>query len=985
MTIPSLVLLGLLIVVGFAGSSSRSDLDRCSRRFGNPPTAITCTRSGALSDIPAELPEALRSLVIKFQTIKTIGRGKLPGLPNLRVLTIHSSSVVEVEVGCFDTVPNLTNLDLSMNKIRKLEVGTFRGLRQLKYLNLALNHLVSIDNGTFSELQKIETLDLSINCLQRIPSDIWRLKSLQEFTIMDNIIQQLSLGDLVKFQHNEGMNMFGGRLICDCRLREIKKWITRLGRSRLDVMCTDENRKGKWLSSFPLDRLTCPPPLVSVTRTNAVGIPGKGFLTCQANCLEKLHFSWLLPNGNELSSTSEYSRQRASERMLHCRRIGSDVRVFEETTTCYSVLNLTASQNGTYTCMVTGNHAKSANASAILNLGHIQLPDVVQYKTTPQESIKTTPRSMVVFSETTTLPGHLKSNVALYEGIAAASGVGVVLVLAALIRKIRMRNEEEPARRRRGQDKDVRHVSNQGDDSNIDGLDHSSRPYENDDETLNEEDGARATYENDDQFRDPYENDGAEKVSYEIDDQFSNQDMRSCNKRRRHKTRGSECTPDLGKTPKTFDAVEADNLPKPRTRKELRASMCRVTVRGEGLGGGEYDNEKRPSHQGRASKSRRQELCDSVAFAVPGRVGHYDNEGRLVEFLKRTQETHDVVTSSHDSKEHVLKKHRHDTSGLEAGTEDTEGYITVRGDDTSEPGFPYKRRTNNPYITKASADNASDENDAAGHECCSFPGDFKTDHYYVTLPADIDYVTFPSDTEHKTDDYQALKFNEHSKPNDYQFLSDPESPKPDDYQPLKFPKNSKPNDYQSLTVPESPKPNDYQALKFPENPKSGDYQALKFHEHSKPDDYQFISDREGSKPDDYQALKFPENSKPNDYQALKFPENPKSGDYQALKFPEHSKPDDYQFLSDREGSKPDYYQPLKFPECSKPNDYQFLAVTESPKPDDYQPLKFPKTSKPNDYQFLTVPKNSKPNDYQFLTVPESPKPDDYQALKFPEN
>ncbi|CAH1268532.1 LRRC24 [Branchiostoma lanceolatum] len=976
MKIPSLFLLGVFIA-GFVDCLSSSDLDRCSLRGGNPPTAVICTRGGALRAVPAPLPDTLTSLVIKFQTIRSIGRGKLPVLPLLRVLSIHGSNVVEVEVGAFDTVPNVTNLDLSMNKIRKLEAGTFRGLGRLKSLNLALNHLYSIDNGTFSGLQKLESLDLANNCLQRIPTDTWLLKSLQDFVIVDNMIQQPSLGDVTKFEHNGGMNIrFGGRIICDCGLRRIKQWIAIQGRSRLDVLCTDEKGQQNWLSNYPLERLACEPPVVSVTlRRQAVDAPETAFLTCQADCQENLYFSWLLPNGKELPSTSESSRKRTSARTLPCIRKGSNVRTHVRKTTCYSVLNITAIDNpnyvsGTYTCRVQGNHTKSAAASALVNLGPIQRPDVVQYGTTPRQDFSTTLFSMVMFSGTTTPPGQLKRNASFYHGIVAASSVGAILGVVVIVRKCRMRKEEEPVRCRRGQDKDTRQVLNQDDGNNIHEMndnngevrteeggsgratydneedaggvayeneeDAGGEAYENEEDAggvayENEEDAVGVAYENEDQFSDPYENDSefwneeaVERTNYENDDQFPNQDKRSVNRRRVRKTRGgNECVSGRGKMPRAKHATGAENLPKPRriNRKKRRASMCRVTVTKEEFGEGQYDNDKRGSHRGRARQLRSEmdaetsgqavqeswhydnelrrggkistkhentrrivdgnvqssstvavieagsgyydneiqnrrdtstrpkrtrrtaggstnhnfrnpsdaDLCDSVAFVVPGRIGHYDNEGQLVEFLEPTQTSHkrvsDRCSRDHvrrdESQDHVVNYDRHDTSDIETCTND---YITVRSGDAPEPGSPYTRKAN-PNITKTSTANDESDGNDSDHDYFDFPDYFKipsnnripdgasddsTDHDYVTLPAEIDYVTLP--------------------PAEIDYVTFPTPPSPPEHDYVTFPTSTSASEHDYVTFPTSPSPSEINYVTFPTSPSPPEHDYVTFPE-----------------------------------------------------------------------------------------------------------------------------------------------------------
>ncbi|KAI8512837.1 hypothetical protein Bbelb_094760 [Branchiostoma belcheri] len=558
---PSGLVLLLVIAASLVGCSSCVDLGCCDASGGDPPTTINCTTAGHLRGISTALPDSLKVLVLQYQIIRVIKRPDLPYLPELRLLAIKNSRLAAVHAGSFESVPNVTTLDLSANKIRTLEAGTFAGLQKLRTLNLAVNSIYSVDSGTFVELRELRTLDLSGNCLPRIPGDVWLLQSATEVNLVFNLILRAPLEDLQNFERaTEGMTLDGAGKHgnCDCTLREIRYLIKRNKRLHWSIRCTDANGQLRYLSTIPLDSLTCEPPDVSVTpATQAVDAQGRASFTCRAECEEQLHFSWLLPNGEEHPSSYEHSRQYTSARVQQCK--GFNVRTYEKQTVCYSVFTVTSSSEtdgsdvfGTYTCRVTGEHTHNASASAVLTTRNTQDWTTPQQHTTAtphnpiegQDTNATTPdnKSTVLVSERT--PGESAErpvSVSVYVVVASVIVVCVTLVVVTAVRKVRTRKEK---REKNGPTRDVNQTPNNDEDD--------TRTYENDDQFLSggdpgnrvvyennqfssDETLGRQTYENDNQFPDeeaneqPYENDDQfsnnetlGRQAYENDDQFSN-------------------------------------------------------------------------------------------------------------------------------------------------------------------------------------------------------------------------------------------------------------------------------------------------------------------------------------------------------------------------------------------------------------------------------------------------------------------------------
>ncbi|CAH1256626.1 Hypp1685 [Branchiostoma lanceolatum] len=464
----------------------------------------------------------------------------------------------------------------------------------------------------------------------------------------------------------------GQQAKCDCTLRGIKELISRNERLSWDIRCTGDREKGQvtYLANLGLDSLICEAPKVSVVpNTQVWDLQGTASFTCAADeCKEHLYFSWHLPNGEELPSTIEYSRQFTKEEPQKCR--AGYVRTYEKRTVCYSVLNITAAVpgsghdvSGTYTCRVTGNYTQNASASAVLTVRHTQPSvDMVHDKTTPQKHTAATScnpgldynvitpenknMSVILVSERT--PGS-RGNIPVYAVMTSVFIiVCVTLVAFVTVRKVRMRRREQ---NRNDQGRDANQMSKDEDDTNT---------YENDDQFLNEQDSSgRGIYENDDQFSDA-QNSG--EGTYENDDQFSNEDVGEqhyenndefsdieeaghtydndfelsnhdkgvSRKHRLRKMPDTASTRERGK--RTGNAVGAGPSRKPRriNRRKLRASMCKVTVVEEEIPEGHYDNDKRRGGQVRAravgGHMGTEILRHGTSQDMAEEAGGYDNE-----------------------------------------------------------------------------------------------------------------------------------------------------------------------------------------------------------------------------------------------------------------------------------------------------------------------------------------------------------------------
>eukprot|EP00058_Branchiostoma_floridae_P006599 XP_002592087.1 hypothetical protein BRAFLDRAFT_104744 [Branchiostoma floridae] len=305
------------------------------------------------------MPPTLHELLLQHQNITDIRLGDFHGLTSLIDLRIQDSHVVNLQPGCFESLPRVKDLDLRRNSIRRLEAETFKGLEQLGRINLDDNKIYHIANTAFARLIKLRSMSIKNNCLSSIPQGT---ESIRTMLLTNNPITSVTnIGD---FKHVKGLDLIHNKIRCDCRVREIKKFILENNKKFLwKIPCVDHKTgTSRLIEDVRWDDLTCASPDVSIITDNGT-VTGNVSFTCQTDCQEGLKFSWIPPNGDHRSSSYEFSKNYTHVSKLLCK--GSNASRLETKRMCYSVLNILPMGNGTYTCKVTADHTQNGTASAV--------------------------------------------------------------------------------------------------------------------------------------------------------------------------------------------------------------------------------------------------------------------------------------------------------------------------------------------------------------------------------------------------------------------------------------------------------------------------------------------------------------------------------------------------------------------------------------------------------------------------------------------
>ena len=113
--------------------------------------------------------------------------------PELQVLAVTSSGLIQIDLSVFGFMKILKVLNLNSNKLQEIESGTFKHLKLLETLDLSSNNLKTFETSAINGLAKLQNLNLAGNRLKAISSNIFEsLKVLQIADLSNNSCINLS-------------------------------------------------------------------------------------------------------------------------------------------------------------------------------------------------------------------------------------------------------------------------------------------------------------------------------------------------------------------------------------------------------------------------------------------------------------------------------------------------------------------------------------------------------------------------------------------------------------------------------------------------------------------------------------------------------------------------------------------------------------------------------------------------------------------------
>lgn len=145
----------------------------------------------------------------------------------LTTLLLSENEIQYVGNNVFQNLKKLSRLSLSNNRISRLDNGALKGLSSLRELLIDGNELKEIPAGLLDSLERIEELDFSRNRISSVDSMAFsQLKHLKVLKLKNNMLTSLS-GDIFALNNVlYDLDLHGNNWTCDCRLEELKKWMT---------------------------------------------------------------------------------------------------------------------------------------------------------------------------------------------------------------------------------------------------------------------------------------------------------------------------------------------------------------------------------------------------------------------------------------------------------------------------------------------------------------------------------------------------------------------------------------------------------------------------------------------------------------------------------------------------------------------------------------------------------------------------------------
>ena len=134
----------------------------------------------------------INKLSFLYNRLKTIEKGDLLFLTNLRYLDLGNNQITDIAPGSFFSQEKLEKLFLDNNHITMIEPMTFYGLQNLKILSIKHNRLTLLKYESFKDMSNLEELYLNSNDIQYLePFDIKWPKLLTKIDLSNNRLEYI--------------------------------------------------------------------------------------------------------------------------------------------------------------------------------------------------------------------------------------------------------------------------------------------------------------------------------------------------------------------------------------------------------------------------------------------------------------------------------------------------------------------------------------------------------------------------------------------------------------------------------------------------------------------------------------------------------------------------------------------------------------------------------------------------------------------------
>lgn len=276
-------------------------------------------------------------------------------LINLQKIYLSHNQLIRINGRAFRGLSNLVELDLSENLLTSIPTETFQDYPSLMRLSLSGNPIRELKTSAFKYLSYLTTLELS-NCQISLIEDeaFVGMDNLEWLKLDGNRIRNIR-GSHILPQSLNGINLFGNRWTCDCKLIDMFVWLNtfQIAQHQEDPKCFEPSKlQGHAIKSLQIDDLACLPEITPTTFYLEIAETKNISLECKIKAVPEPVISWYF-QGQILQNDTVIAPN------LHLYYFIEEATSDDSKRSELFIFNANADDNGTFVCVAENQAGKS--------------------------------------------------------------------------------------------------------------------------------------------------------------------------------------------------------------------------------------------------------------------------------------------------------------------------------------------------------------------------------------------------------------------------------------------------------------------------------------------------------------------------------------------------------------------------------------------------------------------------------------------------